>query len=1197
MNNILGLCITLAILPGQTPTPAPKTPVGRTVANFKLQDSHGAWHSLDDYSKKKVVVIAFLGAECPLAARYASRLGDLARELEPKGVAFLGIDANQQDGLTQIAQLAKAHRVEFPILKDVGNAVADQLEAQRTPEVFVLDESRVVRFWGRVDDQYGIDYARPKPTRRDLAVALEEILAGKPVSKPEAAPEGCFIGRVQQSPSKGDVTYSKQIARILQSRCVTCHRTGSIAPFALTSYKDASGWAATIREVLQQERMPPWRANPKYGVFANDARMQAEEKKIVYDWIANGCPEGDPKDLPKPVAFTEGWRISKPDLIVSMPEPFTVPATGEIPYQYFAVDPGFKEDKWVKASEGKAGNRAVVHHMIVFVQPPGSRPLSQTSGLGAEFLAADVPGLPPMILQEGDARFIPAGSKLVFQMHYTPNGSVQTDQSRVGLVFADPKTIVREMKSNTVLNFKFKIPPGAKDFPVEADYRFPQDSILYSLMPHMHLRGKSFRFEAVFPDQKREILVDVPSYSFDWQNQYVLAKPKLMPEGTILHCIAHFDNSKDNFSNPDPNVAVMWGDQTWEEMMVGYFDATLAYQDLRPGLPKLTSLGGGQYEVEFKYRALSNNQSPEGQRRTPNSVFLAGTFNNWKTDAHKMDGPDSNGVFTTKLKLKTGRYEYKFVVDGKIWKADPANRKQAGFYNNSVLLVVGDRPVASASHKGNFTIGKETTVVTGPKDKDGYIDYVAALNEKLRQGVTPENNANVLLWQALGPKPEGTSYGPEFCKLMGIPLPPENGDYFVDIGRFMQIRKKAIPNGQEFWDVFDRSSHRVWTSKDHPDFAAWLNFNAKPLALVIEASKRPKYYLPMVSSRGNGGYSGLIACLLPSVQKCRGLASTLCARAMLRVGESKYDEAWQDLLACHRLGRLVGRGGTLIEGLVGIAIDNVASSADLAYLEAIRDDGRKIESCMNDLQKLPPFPPLADKINWAERFSLLDSIMMVDRHGLKYLEALSDGNAKDANPLADEIAELILKDIDWDPAMRNANKWFDRMAAAADRTDPMARRKEWQQIDHELRNLRAKVVESGGLGEAILNLEDGKVRGAALGDVIISLVMPATYKIQNATDRRTQTQENVMVAFALARFHCDHGKYPKQLDELAPKYLKQIPQDIFSGKSLLYGRTDSGYILYSVGLNGKDDGGHGPDDDPSGDDIVIRMPLPKIKPN
>jgi peroxiredoxin/mono/diheme cytochrome c family protein len=1190
MQIIFGLCFTLGVLTGQEPAVPQKTPIGKAVANFKLQDYRGAWHALEDYSKNKVVVVAFLGAECPLAKRYASRLAELDREFGQKGVAFLGIDANQQDALTQIAHLARTHHVEFPILKDVGNAVADQLGAQRTPEVFMLDNRRVVRYWGRVDDQFGVGYSRPQPTRRDLVVALEELLAGKPVTQPVTPPEGCVIGRVRRNSGTGDVTYSKQIARVFQSRCVGCHRPGSIGPFALNSYKQAAGWAATIREVIEQQRMPPWHADPKYGVFANDARMPEGEKKLVYEWIDHGCPEGDPKDLPKPIQFVEDWRIPKPDLIFSMPEPFTVPATGDVPYQYFTVDPGFTEDKWVKASEGQPGNRSVVHHMIVFVLPPGSRPLSETGGFGGEFLAAGVPGLPPMILPEGDARFVPAGSKLVFQMHYTPNGTVQTDQSRFGLVFADPKSVVRELKSNMALNFKFQLPPGANNYAVKADFRFGQDSLLYSLMPHMHLRGKSFRFEAVYPDRKREILLDVPRYTFDWQNQYVLAKPKLMPEGTVLHCVAHFDNSEDNLSNPDPRATVTWGDQTWQEMMVGYFDAALAYQDLRAGPPKIKSLGAGEYEVQFQYPA------PPGTK----SVYLAGTFNDWKTDANKMDGPDSRGAFTTKLKLKAERYEYKFVIEGRIWKADPANRKQAGYYNNSVVMV-GEHADRVGSGKGKFTIGKETTFVTGPVDEDGYIDYAAALNERLGQGVTPEKNATVLLWKALGPHPEGATMPPEFFQLLGIQAPPEKGEYFIDLDRFMKDRLKVDPTDKAAEEIYrrqDRVIQRAWKPKEHQDLAAWLDANANPLALAVEATKRPQYFSPLVPTQGGKKVSsGLLGVILPGVQKCRGLANALAARAMLRVGESRYDDAWQDLLACHRLGRLVGRGGTLIEGLIGIAIDNQAARADLAYLERVQTDAKRIESCLRDLQKLPPTPELADKVNLGERLAILDMVMSVDRRGIKYLEGLTaQGQANDSNPLGAFLAELILKDIDWDPALRNANQWYDRMAAAARGTDRSTREKEWNQVEADLKALRTKVVESGGLGEALVEgKDDPKVRGKAVGNVIICLMTPAIHKVQGAVDRIKQTQDNLRLAFALAWFHCDHGHYPKNLDALAPKYLERIPQDMFSGKALIYRPSENGYLLYSVGVNGKDDGGRGYDDQPRGDDLVIRMPLPEQK--
>jgi mono/diheme cytochrome c family protein len=566
--------------------------------------------------------------------------------------------------------------LEFPFLKDPGNAVADQFGAARTPEVFVLDASRVVRYHGRIDDQYGITYTRTAPGQRDLAIALDELLAGKVVSQSVTKVSGCLIGRVQRQTPHGDVTYSKQVARILQKRCVSCHRPGAIGPFALVSYADAAGWAETIREVIHDRRMPPWDADPKFGTFANDPGMTETEKKLIDEWVRNGAPEGDPKELPEAVKYTSGWQIPEPDVVLPMRRPFRVPPTGTVPYQYFTVDPGFKEDKWIQASEVRPGNPAVVHHVVVIVQPPGAPSPAERGGIG-DPVAVGVPGMWPMIFPEGVARFVPAGSKLVFQMHYTPNGTPQADQTRVGLVFADPKKVRQVLRADMAINFKFLIPPRSADFQATADYRFGQDTMLHSLYPHMHLRGKSFRFEAIYPDKRRETLLEVPHYRFDWQNRYVLDKPKRMPEGTVLHCEAHFDNSDANLSNPDPAAAVRFGEQTWEEMLVGYFDMTLADQDLSQGLPTIAALGDGRFEVGFRYLA------PAGTK----TVYLAGEFNSWKPDGHKMDGPDAAGWFTTRLELKAGRYEYKYVLEGKNWRHDPANPQQAGFYNNSVLIV------------------------------------------------------------------------------------------------------------------------------------------------------------------------------------------------------------------------------------------------------------------------------------------------------------------------------------------------------------------------------------------------------------------------------------------------------------------------------------------------------------------------------
>ncbi|HUG90040.1 MAG TPA: redoxin domain-containing protein [Planctomycetaceae bacterium] len=650
--------------------------LGRKIDGFKLHDFRGAAHELDDWADRGLLVVAFVGAECPLAKLYAPRLAELAAEYGPRGVGFVAINANQQDSLAELAHYARVHRIEFPLLKDPGNAVADQFGAERTPEVFVLDRERVVRYRGRIDDQYGVGYSRAAPTRRDLAVALDELLARKTVSTPQTAAVGCHIGRVRKQAATGDVTYSKHVAPILQKHCVRCHRDGEIAPFTLTSFADTAGWTETIREVVEQQRMPPWHASPRHGEFANSRRLPDAEKELLLTWIENGAPAGDPADLPEPVEFPEGWTIPQPDLVVQMPAAFAVPARGTVEYQYVKLDHTFDEDTWVVAGEARPGNRAVVHHLVLFfVRPDEPRRITEAALFNA--LAVFAPGMPAWEAPEGLAKRIPAGSKLYMQLHYTPNGSPQTDQSRAGLVFADPRRIVKEMTADVALNHEFLIPPGAADHRVEAAYRFRQDMRLVSLFPHMHLRGKSFRYEAEYPDGRREILLDVPRYDFNWQNYYLLAEPRPMPEGTLLRCTAAFDNSEANLANPDPGRAVHWGDQTWDEMMVGQFEAALEHQDLRLGRPRVTPLDGGEFDVEFRFQP----DAPAGK------VCLAGTFNDWKPDGHALSGPDTSGTYSTTLRLKPGRHEYKFVIDGTIWRADPGNPDQTGFYNNSLLQI------------------------------------------------------------------------------------------------------------------------------------------------------------------------------------------------------------------------------------------------------------------------------------------------------------------------------------------------------------------------------------------------------------------------------------------------------------------------------------------------------------------------------
>jgi mono/diheme cytochrome c family protein len=523
----------------------------------------------------KLVAVVFLGTECPLARLYAARLNQLATDYADKQVRVVGIDSNVQDTPEEIAEYVREHDVKFPVLKDPDNLVADQFHAVRTPEVFLLDGSRTVRYHGRIDGQYLPGVQKTQEQRRDLAEAIDELLAGKDVSQPQFEAVGCFIGR-EPKPTDSKITYSREIARIFQNRCVECHREGEIGPFALTSYDEAVGWGETIREVVDQGRMPPWFADPKIGHFINDARLSDEEKRQIAAWVDAGCPEGDPKDLPEPRQFAEGWNIPQPDLVLKMADkPFAVPAEGVVDYKHFEVDPGFTEDKWMVACEARPGNRSVVHHILVFLRSPAG----EIELLRGSLLAAYAPGSPPRMCDPGHAKRIPAGSKIIFQMHYTPNGKPQEDTSTLGLKLCDASEVKQLVESGFAINFAFAIPPGAPDTKVMSKHFFKEDRLLLGLTPHMHMRGKSFRYEAVFPDGKREVLLDVPRWDFNWQIDYILSAPKLMPKGSSLVCEAHYDNSPSSPTNPDPTKWVKFGEQTWDEMMIGWFTtATLPGQ-------------------------------------------------------------------------------------------------------------------------------------------------------------------------------------------------------------------------------------------------------------------------------------------------------------------------------------------------------------------------------------------------------------------------------------------------------------------------------------------------------------------------------------------------------------------------------------------------------------------------------------------
>lgn len=388
-----------------------------------------------------------------------------------------------------------------------------------------------------------------------------------------------FAGAAANSTGNGPVTYTKDVAPILMNRCVNCHRTGEPAPMALTSYKEVRPWAKAIKTAVATKRMPVWLADPAHGKFANDRRLSEAEIATITAWVDAGAPEGDPKLMPPAPQFPGGWNIGKPDQVFDMGTDFTVPKEGVVAYQYFVVDPKFTEDKWVEAAEIRPQFRSAVHHVIVFLVPPGGA----GNGRGAadegnmNLLTGYGPGEQPLNLTPGYAKLIKAGTKFRFQLHYTPNGKEGQDRTIVAFRYAkqEPKMIAY---TASAINFAFKIPANADNHEVKSSFTIKSDTDLIDFMPHMHVRGKAFQYSIVYPDGRREIALDVPKYDFNWQLQYVTDKPIHLPAGTRIECVAHFDNSPNNKANPNPNVEVKWGDQTWEEMMIGFFTLTKPFE-------------------------------------------------------------------------------------------------------------------------------------------------------------------------------------------------------------------------------------------------------------------------------------------------------------------------------------------------------------------------------------------------------------------------------------------------------------------------------------------------------------------------------------------------------------------------------------------------------------------------------------------
>ena len=554
----LGCCA-----PAFAATPA----IGDTVPDLSFKDIRALPRSLADLGARRAYVFVFATTSCPLVRRSIPKLIELHRQFGPQDVQIVAVNVGADDTIRDMAAQAIELNAAFPFVKDSGLSCAKALGVTRTPGVAVLNADKKLVYRGRIDDQLRLGGTRPEPTRKDLAEALQEILAGREVSVTETPVDGCAI----EAPLPAAVnlpapTYHQDVAPILRRRCATCHTAGTAAPFTLESYRDAASHAETLVEAVVDQRMPPWFANPRYGKFQNDPSLTVAERETLERWVQTGRAEGTATETTAPAASPPKWKIGNPDVVTTMFEQHQVQATGFVPYRHVVLPYIFLSDTWVEAVEIRPDNPAVVHHC--------NMAYANREGVGEEtFITGYVPGGQPMDLgrfDNGTAFFIPRYSVLGLQIHYTTTGKEEKCRISVGLRF--PRRTVQKQLRHVLLDpHRIAIKPGDGAFPIQSQATLDRDVNLLGMFSHMHVRGKDMTFFATRPDQPRETLLQISNYNFEWQLAYELEPGKIdLPKGTTLEAIAHYDNSEFNPYNPDPRRTVPWGQQTYDEMFNGF---------------------------------------------------------------------------------------------------------------------------------------------------------------------------------------------------------------------------------------------------------------------------------------------------------------------------------------------------------------------------------------------------------------------------------------------------------------------------------------------------------------------------------------------------------------------------------------------------------------------------------------------------
>ncbi|MEM8845340.1 MAG: hypothetical protein AAGB35_09910 [Pseudomonadota bacterium] len=558
-------------------------PLAKKMPSESYLTSHGDLVLPDDIQGKPFI-IAVRDPDCPISRRYSPHLKKLQNEDIDIIYLLTGDLANEQNAYRD----SQRYDLDAPYILDVDSKLSNWLGVRTSSEVYLFDENARLRYRGSIDDQFGIGFSRPKARNEFLIDAIRAVKAGLAVDIPVTSSPGCYVNSPVTRNVVRDLTWHKQVSRLMTEKCQVCHRVGQAAPFPLQTYEQVLQRRSMIRFVLNHHIMPPWFASGDAERWVGGRHLAMQDRQLIIDWIDSGAPEGNVRDAPAAYEWVDGWQLGKPDVVLNSPRKLNIPAEGEIAYEYVEFLTDFEEDRWVQALELSTAAPENTHHIIVFVLPPDHSSLTKSKNPSyrgrapvsrkdlhllafTSFYVGYVQGLPGVRYQKGAAKLLPKGWRMLMQIHYEVNGVASTDEPRIGIQFAkqSPKKIIETMAVGTN---KIKIPPGKSEYLINADHKFKKSGQIFGFFPHTHLRGKTFKYILKDPNGAEKVLLDVPRYNPNWQYYYQLKEPINVQAGSKLIASAQYDNSANNPNNPDPNAEVTFGLRTRDEMMVGYFD-------------------------------------------------------------------------------------------------------------------------------------------------------------------------------------------------------------------------------------------------------------------------------------------------------------------------------------------------------------------------------------------------------------------------------------------------------------------------------------------------------------------------------------------------------------------------------------------------------------------------------------------------